>query len=226
VSPETAGHDIPVALAHGILFRDERGAVRPSTPRPSGPPLANSTTPPIFAFDDRAEDEADDDPARLTDARAHRPRVWRYASVGVLGAATATLAVALWLSPPRPARATARDTTGRVTREGVRLSGPLLREDPAPVVQPPAPRSVEHIIPRASRAATSGAVSVNAQPWGQVYIDDRFVGTTPMIGVTVAAGRHRVRVTHDGFAPATRTVLVPAGGRVRITDIILQALDP
>jgi hypothetical protein len=67
-------------------------------------------------------------------------------------------------------------------------------------------------------------LSVNAQPWGQVYIDDSLVGTTPKIGVTVAAGRHRVRVTRDGFAPATRTVLVPSGGRVRITDIILEEL--
>jgi len=212
----------PFAAALGMLFRDERGAVPPGrAPRPSGPRRANSPLPPIFTFDDDVEDDEDGDPDRRRNAKAHSPRVWLYASVGVLGAATAAVAAALWRSPPHaaPASAAARDSTSRVTPE---RPAPA----PAPVVPPPTPRSVEHVPPRASRSASGGVLSVNAQPWGHVYIDDSLVGTTPKVGVTVAAGRHRVRVTRDGFAPATREVLVPPGGRVRVTDIILQELKP
>lgn len=44
-----------------------------------------------------------------------------------------------------------------------------------------------------------GALMINAQPWGVVYLDDKEVGATPITVPRVPEGVHRVRVVRDGF---------------------------
>ncbi|MBI5179798.1 MAG: PEGA domain-containing protein [Nitrospirae bacterium] len=44
-----------------------------------------------------------------------------------------------------------------------------------------------------------GALMINAQPWGVVYLDDREIGATPITVPNVLEGLHRVRVVRDGF---------------------------
>lgn len=64
-------------------------------------------------------------------------------------------------------------------------------------------------------------MSVNAIPWGSVYLDGRPIGNTPQLDVTVPPGTHRLRVERDGFRPYERAIEVAPGQRLRITDIAL-----
>jgi hypothetical protein len=63
---------------------------------------------------------------------------------------------------------------------------------------------------------------VNATPWGQVYIDGNLIGNTPKANLSIAAGRHVLRVVHDGFEPYEALVVVQPGQEVRLTDIVLK----
>jgi serine/threonine-protein kinase len=101
--------------------------------------------------------------------------------------------------------------------------------DPVP---PPdtAPAVVERVAPRPPaqprRPPTVVAVGhlfVGATPWGELYIDGRLVGHTPMAALPIAAGWHQVRIVRDGFAPFEQRVQVAPGGDVRLTGIVLHA---
>src|SRR5437773_1535740 len=94
------------------------------------------------------------------------------------------------------------------TPTGIRRRSPSATTR-APVVRKPA------------RALEPGFLSVNAIPWGSVYLDGRPVGNTPQIDLQVAAGPHRLRVERDGYRPYDRVIDVASGQRLRITDIAL-----
>jgi len=66
-----------------------------------------------------------------------------------------------------------------------------------------------------------GLLSVNAIPWGSVYLDGQPVGNTPQIDLSVTPGAHRLRVEREGYRPYDRMVDVASGQRLRITDIAL-----
>jgi hypothetical protein len=53
-----------------------------------------------------------------------------------------------------------------------------------------------------------GTLTVNASPWGKVYLDGQFLQNTPLLRHPVKAGPHHVRVEHKTFGSreATRTV--------------------
>ncbi len=65
-----------------------------------------------------------------------------------------------------------------------------------------------------------GAVVVNVDGGGAVFIDDAFVGQAP-VNVEVAAGAHRVVVQRSGHDPFERQVEVAAGGQV-VLDAVLE----
>jgi serine/threonine protein kinase len=84
-------------------------------------------------------------------------------------------------------------------------------------------------VPRASRARTArepGELFINSTPWGDVYLDDRLVGTTPLAGLKVNPGQHTVRIVRDGFQPYEQTISVAPGQRLRLVNIALQDLTP
>jgi len=58
----------------------------------------------------------------------------------------------------------------------------------------------------------SGRLSLNAMPWAEVFLDDRFLGRTPIRDLEVPAGVHRLRFVHPSLGEVRRTVQVPAGG--------------
>ena len=91
------------------------------------------------------------------------------------------------------------------------------RVPPLRVRRPP----VRHDVP-----VVPGRLFVNATPWGQVFVDDEPIGNTPRVGVPIAAGTHRVRVSRDGFDPFERTVQVAPGQDLRLTDIVLRESKP
>ena len=42
----------------------------------------------------------------------------------------------------------------------------------------------------------SGIVDVDVQPWGEVWVEDRRIGQTPLESIAVPIGAHEIRVTH------------------------------
>jgi serine/threonine protein kinase len=64
-------------------------------------------------------------------------------------------------------------------------------------------------------ASGEGILSVNASPWGTIYVDGQEVGHTPR-EVQLRAGRHRVRVVHPTQGAWAKTVVVTAGRRSRL----------
>jgi hypothetical protein len=74
--------------------------------------------------------------------------------------------------------------------------------------------------------AEPGRLFVNANPWGQLYLDGNLIGNTPRAGVPVAAGTHVVRVVREGFEPFERTITVGSGQEIRMTDIVLTPRQP
>jgi hypothetical protein len=128
-------------------------------------------------------------------------------------------------APPRESR----DTVAPPAREPIRppVSTPPVRTtrptvtQRAPVVQrgTPRPAATPRVVDQ--RLVEPGLLSVNAIPWGSVYLDSQPIGNTPQIDRTVGPGRHRLRVERDGYRPYDRVIDVAPGQRLRITDIAL-----
>ncbi len=119
---------------------------------------------------------------------------------------------------PRPQGIPRPDVTARPTD----LSPPARRPSPAPT----APARTQAAAEPAPPPAETGRLSVNATPWGQLYLDGQLVGNTPRVNLTVTAGTHTIRVVREGFEPVERTVTVGAGQSVRVTDIVLVERQP
>jgi len=130
------------------------------------------------------------------------------AAPAALTAPTAPAAPADTLVPPLPHP---RSVPASRAPPPARASRPAAeRRAPAPV----APAPVE-------RRAEPAMLSVNAIPWGSVYLDGRPVGNTPQIDIAMPPGPHRLRVEREGFRPYDRIIEVASGQRLRITDIAL-----
>jgi hypothetical protein len=69
-------------------------------------------------------------------------------------------------------------------------------------------------------------IHIDSEPRGaRVFLDNVFLGVTPMLSPEVLAGRHRVAVDHDHRFPWTSTVEVPPGERLEIR-LTAQNLPP
>lgn len=75
---------------------------------------------------------------------------------------------------------------------------------------------------RDGAAAAPGHVWINADPWGQVYIDGDSVGRTPVFNLTIGAGTHLLRIQKAGYLPLERPFEVAPGQQLRLTDNPLQ----
>src|SRR5262249_55590046 len=62
-----------------------------------------------------------------------------------------------------------------------------------------------------------GRMSVNAQPWAEVSIDDKPVGETPLAHLDVAVGEHEVVFRHPQFGERRQNVIVRADGPTRVS---------
>jgi len=110
-----------------------------------------------------------------------------------------------------------------ITRVNTAAVPPPVKRAPPP---PPTPPRVVAAPRRGASSAAPGRLFVNATPWGQVFVDDELIGNTPRIGVPIGSGKHRVRVSRDGFESFERTVQVAPGQDVRLTDIVLRESKP
>ena len=62
-----------------------------------------------------------------------------------------------------------------------------------------------------------GTLSLNAQPWAEVWVDGERVGETPIGNLSIAIGSHSVLFRHPEFGERHQTALVTAKGPVRLS---------
>jgi len=62
--------------------------------------------------------------------------------------------------------------------------------------------------------AAQGYITVNAEPYGELYIDGVDVGPTPMVRYAVRPGTHTIKVVREGFKTVDEKVHVDAGNTV------------
>jgi hypothetical protein len=74
------------------------------------------------------------------------------------------------------------------------------------------------------RAAPKGRLDVNAEPWATVFVDGRRVGPTPLVGVPLTAGMHRVRFERPSARPVDRVVYVTAQ-KTAVLDVDMVPLE-
>ena len=71
-------------------------------------------------------------------------------------------------------------------------------------------------------AAVQGSITVNSTPPGEVFIDGRDAGPTPVVEYAVPPGRHTIRVERAGYKTKNETIDVSPSAPVRKTWV----LDP
>lgn len=89
-----------------------------------------------------------------------------------------------------------------------------------PAVRPADERSVPE--PPAPAPATTGRLSVAAQPWARVRVGARDLGTTPIAAVELPVGQHTVTLTNPEFPPHTLRVRVEPGEQ---TEAVVSLWD-
>ena len=62
-----------------------------------------------------------------------------------------------------------------------------------------------------------GRLSINADPWAQVLIDDKPIGDTPVANVSVSLGEHQVTFRHPQFGERRERVVVRADAPARVS---------
>jgi predicted Ser/Thr protein kinase len=76
----------------------------------------------------------------------------------------------------------------------------------------------------ATPEAGPGYLSINASPWGTVFVDGRELGNTPLINVDIGAGQHWLRVERDNYIPHEQTIEVLRGDTLPLTRIVLTPM--
>jgi len=89
----------------------------------------------------------------------------------------------------------------------------------------PAPSAADQPAPAAVPPVNPGRLSVNATPWGDVFIDGRAAGQTPLVDLELPPGRYRLRIVRPGFEPYQQDLEIGSGDRVRLTDIVLKPVQ-
>jgi hypothetical protein len=67
-----------------------------------------------------------------------------------------------------------------------------------------------------------GFLTVQADPFGTVYIDGAEIQDTPLVRYQVAPGRHIVEIRRAGYHTVVDTLDVASGANPRISKTLLQ----
>jgi hypothetical protein len=59
-------------------------------------------------------------------------------------------------------------------------------------------------------------LQVAVKPWGEVSVDGRVIGTTPIDRISLPVGAHTVRVRHPLYEPWERAVTIRSGQVERV----------
>jgi len=79
---------------------------------------------------------------------------------------------------------------------------------------PVRPERRKTVAPPPTPEAQQGFLTVNADPYGEVYVDGVDVGPTPIVRYAVPPGAHTVKVVREGYRSVTERVQVDAGNTV------------
>jgi serine/threonine-protein kinase len=85
-----------------------------------------------------------------------------------------------------------------------------------------APATPATLTPAPAIPVAPARLSVNSTPWGEVFLDDRHVGTTPVMDLELPPGQHRLRIIRPGFEPYEQLLEIASGDRVRLSAVVLK----
>lgn len=125
-----------------------------------------------------------------------------------------------------PAPAVTTPTEAPAPAPAAAAESPATRTSPTAPPATAATTAPVATVPTAPVAQQPARLSINAVPWGQVYVDDVFIGNTPRVNVDLAPGERRIRVVRDGYEPFASTITVSPGEAVRLTNIELVRRRP
>ena len=64
-------------------------------------------------------------------------------------------------------------------------------------------------------------LALDSRPSGKIAIDDSIVGETPK-SLSIRAGKHKIRISREGYLPYEVMIVIEAGEYLRLTDIVLK----
>ena len=114
---------------------------------------------------------------------------------------------------PSPAAPASRRGGGSSPPARTRAAEAIGGTAPPPAITPAAaaiPPAVTAPVP------APGLLQIAVRPWGEVSIDGRLIGTTPLERIPLAAGMHVVRVRHPSFELWERPVSIRPGETSRL----------
>ncbi len=104
-------------------------------------------------------------------------------------------------SRPSPPVAAAARSSGPVS---LPAAAPPTTVAAPPIAAPPAPAAD-------ARSTEPGLLQLAVKPWGEVTLDGRLAGTTPLDRIALSPGPHSVRVRHPLYEVWERQVTIRAG---------------
>lgn len=71
-----------------------------------------------------------------------------------------------------------------------------------------------------------GLLTINARPWARVYLDDVYIGTTPVLKMAVSAGRRTIRLEHPTLGTRTIIKYIEPGTFTTVTEDLTSFAKP
>jgi serine/threonine protein kinase len=135
-------------------------------------------------------------------------------------AAPAPAPVAVAVAVPTPAPASPPPRAAPASPRARRPASPRVASIPS-YVPPSAPEPAPAPQPVRSSGGT-GTLRVQTRPWSKVLVDGRPVGTTPLTGVTLSAGRHTLTFVNDDFGIQKTVKVEIEAGQVLTKSLNLE----
>ena len=102
------------------------------------------------------------------------------------------------------------------TRPSVRPSRAPSPAAPPPTAAATPPPTLAAAPPTTAVPAGPGLLQIVVKPWGEVYVDGRSVGTTPLDRLSLPSGTHAVTVRHPSYEHWEGRVTIRAGQTERV----------
>jgi len=127
-------------------------------------------------------------------------------------AAVVVVGVSIWaaLRPSGAANGATHQTVDSIPQVATRVP---------PVVPAPADTARPH-----QPTAAHARLSLSTKPTGMLYVDGKAIGSTPVIGLEMQPGRHRVQVRRDGFVPFDTVLTAAPGQEIKWTRKTLRPI--